>query len=361
MCSERVLAPDPRQSVEAFVDNVAETLRGRGESLLLPGSDASLFALSEHRERLGCSTGLPSREAVRRARDKLLLLQVAADAGLAPPASRPCRDVDAALAAGAELGYPVVLKPAQSFVPADGGLRQQGVVVVTDASRLARAAPDFAPPFVVQRFERAGFLSCSGVVADGRLLALTTSRVPRLWPPMAGMHTYSETVPPPPGLTGRVLDLLGAVGWQGIFQLQMLELADGRLSVIDLNPRLFASIALDVSAGTNLAAIWCDWLSGRNPSPVTARPGMRYRWEEGELSHLAWQLGHLRLRAAAAVLLPHRRVAHAWFRLTDPAPLLARALDLTVVRAKTALLHLVAAATRIVRRPPVEAPEATPR
>jgi predicted ATP-grasp superfamily ATP-dependent carboligase len=190
-----------------------------------------------------------------------------------------------------------------------------------------------AAPFVVQRFERAPFVSCTGVVADGRLLALTFSRVARLWPPGAGMHAFSETVAPPDGLPERVRALLGSLGWQGIFQLQLLELADGRLAVIDLNPRVFASIALDADAGANLAAVWCDWLLGRDPAPVTARPARRYRWEEGDLCHFAWQLRHRRLRAAAGVLLPHRRVTHAWFRATDPGPLLARGLNLAFRKA----------------------------
>jgi predicted ATP-grasp superfamily ATP-dependent carboligase len=142
------------------------------------------------------------------------------------------------------------------------------------------------------------------------------------------MHSFAETVPTPEGLADQVTSLLAALEWQGIFQLQLLELADGRLSVIDLNPRVFASIALDNDAGANLAAVWCDWLLGRNPSPVVARPARRYRWEEGELCHFAWQLRHKRLRAAARVLLPHRRVTHSWFRITDPGPLVARGFNL---------------------------------
>jgi predicted ATP-grasp superfamily ATP-dependent carboligase len=210
------------------------------------------------------------------------------------------------------------------------------VSIAADTAALARSVPAFTPPFIVQRFERACFLSCTGVIAEGRLLALTTSRVLRLWPPSAGMHTFSETVAAPSGLADRVRTLLTALEWQGIFQLQMLELADGRLAVIDLNPRVFASIALDADAGANLAAVWCDWLLGRDPAPVVAKPSRRYRWEEGDLCHLAWQLRHRRLRAAVSVLLPHRRVTHSWFRVTDPGPLVARGLDLALRKGRAA-------------------------
>jgi predicted ATP-grasp superfamily ATP-dependent carboligase len=331
-CSERILLPDPRTSVPAFVGGLGELLDRGDYAALIPGSDASLLAISDHRKRLGHSTrlGLPPREAVRRSVDKLLLHRLAAAAGLPPPASRACADESDAAAAAAELGYPVIVKPASSFTRAGEGLRQQRVTVVEDEAGLPRALQTYATPFIVQRFEHAGFLSCTGVVAAGRLLALTTSRVPRLWPPIAGMHTFSETVAVPTGLADRVRALLGEVGWEGIFQLQMLERADGGFSVIDLNPRVFASITLDHRAGANLAAIWCEWLLGGRPVPVTASPGFRYRWEDGELCHLAWQLRHGHVWAAASVLRPHRRVVRAWFRLTDPGPLLARGLQLGI-------------------------------
>lgn len=334
-CAERVTLPDPRVDVARFVDGLEELLRSRRYDVLIPGSDAALTVVSEHRERLEPLTllGLPSREAVRRSVSKLALLEAAADAGLASPASRRCASVDEAREAAGELSFPVVVKPVQSFSAVNGGLRQQGVMVAADDAALTAAVPAFAAPFVVQRFEQAQFVSCTGVVAEGRLLALTTSRVARLWPPGAGMHAFAETVTTPRGLADRLRALLSSLGWQGIFQVQLLELQDGRLAVIDVNPRVFASIALDADAGANPAAVWCDWLLGRDPAPVTASPARRYRWEEGDLCNLAWQLRHRRLRAAARVLVPHRRVTHAWFRATDPGPLVARGLNLAFRKA----------------------------
>ena len=329
-CAERVLLPDPRDGMRTFADGLAELLGEAYYAALIPGSDASLLAISEHRDLLEPLTrlGLPAREAVRDSMDKCVLQGAAAAAGLSMPPSRVCGDALEATEAAAELGYPVVLKPTASFVRSGDRLRQVPVAVVDGASALVDAAPRYAPQFIVQRYEHARFLSCTGVMADGRLLALTTSRVLRLWPAAAGMHTFSETIEVPPGLADRARALLASLGWQGIFQLQMLEPEAGRFAVIDLNPRVFASIALDAQAGANLAAVWCDWLRSRSGPPVLARAGLRYRWEEGELCHLAWLLRQRRLRAAVALLLPHRRVTHAWFRLRDPMPLLARALYL---------------------------------
>jgi hypothetical protein len=87
-------------------------------------------------------------------------------------------------------------------------------------------------------------------------------------------------------------------------------------------------MTLAVRAGANLPAIWLESLSGGARTTVVGRPGVRYRWEKGDLQHLLWQLRRRRLRAAASALRPQRRVAHAYFELRDPAPLGAAAFAL---------------------------------
>jgi len=359
-CARRFDAPDPREDVTAFAARLEELLRAGDHAVLLPGSDVSLYAISEHRDRLDPLTrvGLPPREVVRESLDKLALLELAADAGLHSPETVLCVDISDARAAAARIGYPVVLKPARSFLDVGTGLRQQRVAFTADESTLAAEARNLGTPFLVQRYEHAGVLfSCTGVIAGGDLLALTTSRVLRMWPPLGGMHTLSETVPVPRTLGARVRTLLRTLRWTGIFQLQMLEFDDGRYAVIDLNPRVFASITLDVRAGANLGAIWCDWLLGRQPASAVAKPGFRYRWEEGELFHLLWRLRRAELRAAASVLLPRRRVAHAWFRLRDPAPIAARAFGLSR-RVVTGNGHRRKAGSGATRFSPMESDQA---
>ncbi len=193
----------------------------------------------------------------------------------------------------------------------------------------SRRSRKLGPTFTVQCYQPAHRLfSLAGLLADDRLLATTASRVWRTWPPDAGAHSFAETVCPPAELVERTQAFLRELEWEGIFQVQLLERDGGQLSLIDFNPRPYASLGLDTTAGANVAAIWCDWLLGRDHACVTANPGYRYRWEEGEVQHLVLGLWHRRFREAAAVLRPRRRVVHAHFQLTDPAPLAARMLYL---------------------------------
>jgi predicted ATP-grasp superfamily ATP-dependent carboligase len=320
-CSERIFAPNAQADPEGFVGAVTQRVGTGGYSVLLPGAEASLLALSERRAAVEefVRLGLPPHEAVRRSTDKILLLAEGAAAGLPPPETVVCDNAEEARAAANQTGYPAVLKPARSFFCSDGTMTQRTAVLVNDEDALAQAARQVGRPFIVQRYQAgAPIFSVSGVVTEDRLLGLTTSRGYRTWPPRAGTITYAETVAAPAGLVDRILQLISALGWVGIFQIDLLELAEGRLELIDFNSRLFASLPLDIKAGANLPAIWCDWLLGKQVVPVVARPGITYRWEEGELLHLLWLLRRGELHAAARLLRPRRQVARAHFRLTDP-------------------------------------------
>jgi len=162
---------------------------------------------------------------------------------------------------------------------------------------------------------------------DG-IVAFVVARYLRTFPPEAGNVAFAETVVPPDGLRDRVDALMGELGWEGIFELELMRGDDGRFHAIDVNPRLYGSLALATRAGAPLAVILCDWILGRPTAPVTARAGVRYRWEDADLRHALAQLRQGRVRAAASALAPRRDVAHAHFRLSDPGPLAARFVSL---------------------------------
>ncbi len=329
-CAERLRLPDPRHDESGFALELEAAVAARGVDVVIPSVDAAIVALLGSVERLErhASLGLPSREVVLRSLDKLELSRAAAKVGLPPPESVACDALEQATEAARALGFPLLVKPRTTVVGAFGRRRQQATVVVAGEGELVAALAAAGTPALLQRYEDgATVFSCGGVMSGGRLLGLSFSRYLRTWRPSAGSAAYSETVEPPPGLEEQVLALVEELGWQGIFELELVG-RDGDLHAIDFNPRPYGSMALATSAGVNLPALWCDALLGRDPAPSRSRPGFRYRFEEADLRHLAWQLAHGRVRAALAVLVPRRRTTHAFFRMTDPLPALAEALRL---------------------------------
>lgn len=80
--------------------------------------------------------------------------------------------------------------------------------------------------------------------------------------------------------------LMRSIGWSGIFGLQFLR-TDAAEYVIDLNPRVYGSLALAVAAGHNLTVMWTDLLLGGRPCPDSYRRGVRYSRGGGRLPSTA--------------------------------------------------------------------------
>jgi predicted ATP-grasp superfamily ATP-dependent carboligase len=333
-CKRRFSTPDPRHDPEHFIDRLEQILLQEPHELLLASSDAALLAVSEHRDRIDrhTATGLPVHDAVERALDKDAVGHAAEAVGLAPPKSVRCDGADELPAAIAKTGLPVVIKPGRSFEPAAAQYSRLTVVRELNDAILAEAAAAVQAPLIVQQFVDGAIVSVGGVSAGGRVRALAVSRYLRTWPPGAGNAAASETIEPPAAIRDRVEALVQTLGWDGIFEVELVDVGD-RLAVLDFNPRPYGSMTLAVRAGANLPVIWADSVLGHDRDYVEARAGMRYRWEDAELLHLAWQLRHGHMRSAAAVLRPRRHVVHAHLELADPGPYVARMLRLGRVAA----------------------------
>lgn len=326
-CSERFAVADPLQEAERYVRCLEEILESGDYAALIPGSDASLLAASRARDRLEQETriGLPAHGVIERSLDKLALAEEAAKAGLSAPATVACSNQAEAQSAAESFGFPVLVKPMQTVFSSDQSMSQQSSEVARDGRSLARMLGRFGEPFLIQERVPGPVYSCAGVATPDRgFLAFATSLYSRTWPPQGGNVAFSETIDAPSGLRERVESLIEGIGWQGIFELELLRRKDGTFSAIDLNPRAYGSLTLADGAGAPLPVIWCEWLLDRNPASAVARPGVRYRWEDADARHFVWQLRHRQFKSALAVLRPHRRVAHAYFRLLDPGPLVAR-------------------------------------
>jgi predicted ATP-grasp superfamily ATP-dependent carboligase len=327
-CDRRLKACDPRQDQARFAAELTNIVRGRSYQLLVTGSDASLLAISRHRERIErfVELGLPPADVVERCVSKQALVRAAAGVGLDSPETEVCADEAEARTAARRFGYPVVLKPRSTVFGRNGDVSQRGSSLVRDEASLAALWPEYGVPSLIQRCVDGSVLSFSGVAADGRPLAYGVSRYGRTWPPEGGAVSFAETIPPPPDLRRKVNDLIAVLGWQGVFELELIQSQDAGFAAIDFNPRLFGSLELITRAGAPLTAAWCDWVLGRGQIQGEARPGYHYRWEDAEVRNLWRRLRGRQVWPALGVLLPQRRMTRSFFRLTDPAPLVARIL-----------------------------------
>ena len=160
-----------------------------------------------------------------------------------------------------------------------------------------------------------------GVLHQGRLVAAVHQRYLRTWPNEVGDASAAVTTEPDLDLERQVTDALS--GYDGVFQTELIA-----GTVHDVNPRVYGSISLATHAGVNLPDLAARLAVGQAPptSTLRARAGVRHRWLEGDLRHVASgvRTGDLSARQAASILRPRRGTVHPDLVWSDLRPTLTR-------------------------------------
>ena len=294
-CARRVTVPAVVGDGTAYAEAVNAELATRDYVTSFILTDAALLALDA---------------PVRQFLDKAKCAELAIAVGLEPPPTLVFDSGADLLSAAAQLAYPVVVKPA---------IKLSSAHVVDSASALPDAVPEKKGRVLVQPVIDKPFHGLSGLAYQGRLVATVHTRYLRLWPQPCGTVAAAETTPPDFDLEDRVAALLR--DYDGPFHI---DFVGGYL--LDVNPRLHATLPLAVRGGANLAAMYCDLLQGRSVPTVRVGAGLTFRWMEGDLRSLVWNARRgATPKETLAALVPRRGTVHSFATLGDPGPALVRA------------------------------------
>lgn len=321
--------PHVRRSDE-FVGWLADELATGSIDLVAPTSDYVAFAVAAAIEKVGieaAAVGHPEPDAVRTCLFKDRFYAAAPHSGLPAPPSATATTTAEAIAVARELQYPVVLKPRTH-----AGLGVRRGTVVRNAVDLAATFgplplspgqscvlvhdPDLALP-VIQHYYELGtvtVISLSGYIGrDGSMQALTHCRKVSQSPRRLGVGTMFEPIGDQPfteQAVGAVRDLLGT----GIFELEVLvDVETGAHGAVDLNPRAFGQLTLDIALGRDLPVLWYNDVTGSDlPGAPPARRPPRF-WHDAVGSYVGFGV-----RLARG---PHRKyiAEHAWGRMVSPS------------------------------------------
>lgn len=313
-----VVLPDSGVAPAAFLNRLRDEVERLQARVVIPGNEQDLIAIASSPERLvSAAAAIPPIDVVLRIIDKSVVYRLAEGLGFQIPRTYVLDD-DRVLD-GVE--FPLIVKPARSArVAESGALIRTEAQLVTSRHHLERLADKLGSgPWLAQSHINGQLGAIGGVAHDGRVVAAVHQRSHRVWPPGAGVSSFAETVPADRKLEAKVAGLIDSLSWSGIFQAQFIH-GDSGPHLIDVNPRLYGSLALATAAGVNLPAIWASLVSGSAVEPPMYRIGVRYRSEELDLRALAHVALRGQLLTAAAGMLPHRHTTHSVISLADPAP-----------------------------------------
>jgi predicted ATP-grasp superfamily ATP-dependent carboligase len=327
-CEGTVPVPSAAGDRAGYVAALADAAATLRPVAVLPGTETALLALAGREAVFGTDIrlGTCAPDVTRRATDKAAVAALAADAGIESPPSQMMTHAELD-ALAPDLDYPLVVKTARSTTEARNRIVRNGsaqrAAGPADVRRLV-AGGRVGQKWLVQPCVQGRLTAVSGVAWRGAVVCTVHQQADRIFPRDCGISALAATVPPDRALEAAIAALMRKLRWSGLFQLQFLDSGERRL-LIDLNPRVYGSLALALAAGSNLVSTWAELLAGRRPSVHPYRVGVRYCSEERYAGALAaeWMAG--RRRAALAGLRPKRGTTHAVFSLRDPMPMLTMA------------------------------------
>lgn len=261
----------PIDDAEKFLPWLEERIRSGEISRIAPTTDLIAYYTSWLRSEFSpqVQRSIAPLEEIETCLIKTRFARVCSVAGQPVLAVAAPDNLADAETAAREMGFPLMLKPKSHLAvgTAERGRLVESIDELRRAFRLysilpgqewlAERYPELRWPLLQQYVPsaRERVYSVSGVKdVQGGILAASLSSKQDQWPPDVGVSTLQIACRDEPLMTAGlgVVDRLLSCG---IFELELL--ADGEhLYAIDLNPRAFGFVALDIARGCDLPWLW---------------------------------------------------------------------------------------------------------
>jgi predicted ATP-grasp superfamily ATP-dependent carboligase len=275
-----------------FVADLLDVIDRRRPDVVIPARDGTIETLRAHRTQFEGRTrlALACEAALAAAVEKPQTYRIAADLGVAVPRTEfVVRSADLA-AALREVGTPAVVKPPQSWVQRG----QSGERVTADpaasldqAQRAADRLIEICGSAVVQQWVGGTREAISTVFARGRFWAWFAQIAYRMHPPLGGSSIVRESISPPSDLVAASEVLVEAIGLEGYCEVEFRRDVDGTPYLMEINPRLSASVEIAVRAGVDFPGLIYAWALDESLTACReARTGVRMRWLGGDIRWL---------------------------------------------------------------------------
>jgi predicted ATP-grasp superfamily ATP-dependent carboligase len=348
-CNSAVVVPDFALDPDAYVERVLAACTEHGARSLMPCLDGSVEALRRRREEVERVVGLAlaREDALAVAVEKNRTLSVARTLGLRVPRGVCVSDLDGAAAALEEVGLPAVLKPTRSWVQGDGAGKRISPKVASshhEALGLVDGMLRDGVDVLVQEWLGGDREAVSFVYASGRFWARFAQRADRTFPSLGGNSVMRESISLPLDITSAAERLVAEIDLEGYSEVEFRRDQSGRAALMEINPRLSASVEIAVRAGVPFPRLLHEWASGQALTETSGYvTGLRMRWLGGDLLHLKSVFSHPNRPDA-----PSRRRALATFAADFARPLGYDYVDRSDLR--PALLATAGLARRVSRR-----------
>lgn len=330
-CDRRVAVPSPTEDLAGYGDALLALAADPETVTIVPLREADASVLATRREEFAThiATPWPTRETVETVQDRLRLFEVARAAGVSVP-----RTVGLDEYAGGDA--PTVIKPRYSIVETNGRAVRPEVRLLASGTAPDRETlcADMHHAPLVQEYvpgdEEVGFFA---LFDRGTPRATFQHRRIRSYHYTGGASVYREAIDDPE-LEAAGLAILHALDWHGPAMVEFKRDArDGSLTLMEVNPRFWGSLALAIHAGVDFPYLYYRLAAGEPLlGPSTYDAGVASHVLHGELVYLLSLLGESDIPAERPAVGPElldvlrsfvSRPTFDYCSRDDPRPFLA--------------------------------------
>ncbi len=266
-CRQKFVAPAYEQSTEPYLAYLEELLDSTGARVLVPSADGTVALIRQHREQLErrIRIALAKEPALGIAINKDKTLEIATQLGIAVPRGVNVGSVNDVSAALHEIGLPAVVKPVESWLWGEQqGARQMCKLVTTpeEARRAVEELTSFDARPLFQQFLSGRREAVSFLCANGEVYARFAQWAKRTQPPLGGASVLRQSIAVPTDTGEQAERLVREIELEGYSEVEFRRDSAGNPYLMEINPRLSASVEVAVRSGVDFPYLLYQWANG---------------------------------------------------------------------------------------------------
>jgi len=287
-CKRKLQYPSPKREKELFIKKILEFVKNNNYEVLFTLGGIEMELISQYRHEFSSYVKIPlvNHETLMKARDKGQVLKIAMENDIPCPETHFPEKVSDVEEIKNKLNYPVVIKP--RF-----GRGAKGVTYVTSpkelVTRFRQIVATHGSSIIQEYIPHGGAYGFEALFnEDSKLRAFFVHKRIREYPVTGGPSTLRESVYYPEAVKYGT-KLLETLNWYGVAMVEFRkDPRDGKLKLMEINPRFWGSLALSVAAGVDFPYLLYKMAVDGDIKPVfDYKTGVKCRWLLfGDIKHL---------------------------------------------------------------------------
>ncbi|GCE17391.1 carboxylate--amine ligase [Dictyobacter kobayashii] len=288
-CEHAYVAPGYDHQTESYLTYLHQVLAYTGARVLLTSSDGTLAVIREHRAEIEKYTriALAKEPALEAAINKDVTLAIAERLGLGIPRGVTVSSTSEVKEAIREIGLPAVVKPIETWLWGE----QQGVRLICElvttpdeAYQAVEKLTQFGGSTLFQQFLTGRREAISLLYGQGTFYARFAQWAKRTQPPLGGTSVLRQSIAIPDDIGQQSERLVREIELEGYSEVEFRRDDAGKPYLMEINPRLSASVEIAVRSGIDFPYLLYQWAAGELIKPVEGyQAGGWMRFLEGDI------------------------------------------------------------------------------